>query len=382
MPAEYKWYLCGGYGQILTELTTAAGKQLSYARNTYAEARAVVSVDDEAAWLIGNELRTGWPRLRVYRHTETANQASLIFNGHLAPILAQAEEGSTLQIVARSPFARLGDGPGTGRPLPALTYSATDAGAVAFDILANVNASSPTGLAPGNIVNATKTRDITYPVGTVAGEAIIRLSQVQDGFDFSERFVHTELQMPGVPTSPEATMAYLDIYARLGSDQPNARFEYGKNTLLSNVRSASEIVSQPINRVVLTGANGIVSDVSDANSIATYGQYPLIRSFPSISIQATLDDRAYSLLRSKPVVTVQMVPESSAPKPWDTFYVGDTGYLLIDRGFMQVNTAVRINAFTVNIDENGLESSEIQDPLTPDEEATLRASLEVEVVQA
>jgi hypothetical protein len=49
---------------------------------------------------------------------------------------------------------------------------------------------------------------------------------------------------------------------------------------------------------------------------------------------------------------------------------------------LQINTPVRVNAFTVVADDNGLESAEIADPATPDEEAMLTANLEVEVVAA
>jgi hypothetical protein len=364
-PAAWTWLLCGGSGQALAELTTATGRSISYRRNAYAEATATLSVDDAAASLIANELQTGWPRLRCYRRTPGANTSALVFNGYFAPLVEQAEVGSTVQITARSPFARLVGASSSGQPLTASqTYTATDAGAIAGALLTSGTA---TGLAPGT-TEATKLRDITYPIGQNTGDAITNLSAMLDGFDFVERFVDTP-----------ATLARLDIYARLGTDRPGARFEYGESTL-ANLRSVGRTTAPPINYVLLLGADGLFSIASDAGSIATYGYWPLTKSYASISVQGTLDDRATSMLRTKPIRTVSMTPETTAPRPFDDYYLGDTVPLNINRASMRQIATARINAFSVLIDDEGNEASEIADPQSPEDEAAIRASIEVEVI--
>lgn len=109
----------------------------------------------------------------------------------------------------------------------------------------------------------------------------------------------------------------------------------------------------------LLGADGLTSTARDYPSELAYGYWPITKSYPSISVQATLDDRALSLLRPTPIKTVTMTPESNAPKPWDDFYLGDTVSLYANRGSIQESTPVRVNAFTVLVDDNGIESSEI-----------------------
>jgi hypothetical protein len=189
-----------------------------------------------------------------------------------------------------------------------------------------------------------------------------------DGFDFTERFVNET-----------GVMAYFDVYAHLGSDQTNALFQHGAGTL-ANVRSVTQTTAPPINYTQVLGGNGQQSGQQDLPSQATYGYYPIKRDFQSIITQSVLDDRALSLLRLKPIVTVGLVPETNAPRPFDDFYLGDTVHAYVDRGALQINTPVRVNGFTVVIDDNGVESAEIADPFTPDEEAAITAGLEVEVV--
>lgn len=340
-------------------------------RNSYLEASCTLSVDDEAAMLLASELAKGWPRLHIYRRSNGANDAALVFNGHLAPITATAEVGSTLTITARSPFARLlGGGSGGGRFSVGGVYTAQDAGSIVDGLLVETNFAGDTGLAIGN-VEPTRLRDLTHPFGQSIGEAIVNLSAMLDGFDFRERFVYTA-------TAPTAPMAHLDIYASLGVDQPGARFEYGEDTL-ANLRAVGVTIAQPVNIVQLSGAHGLAAYVTDSASVLTYGAWPIFKSFPSISVQSTLDARAAALLRPRPVKTYAMTPDPTAPKPWDDFYLGDTGHLHIDRGALQETTAVRINAFTVVVDDDGLESAEIPDPRSPDEEDTLHAAVEVEV---
>jgi hypothetical protein len=145
------------------------------------------------------------------------------------------------------------------------------------------------------------------------------------------------------------------------------------------VRSVGRTTAPPVNRVFLTGADGMTSDKSDAGSIATYGEWTLTKSYSSLSVQATLDDRALSLLRPRPIRTLTLTPDPSAPRPFDDYSLGDTVHLYVDRGSMQEDAAVHVNAFTILVDDDGLEASEIVDPRTPDDEAAIRASLEIEI---
>lgn len=357
--------LCDATGATLTELTTATGKSLAFRRNSYAEASSTLGVDDGAAVLLADELKVGWPRLKVYRRSEGAAESVLAFYGHMAPLVMQAEQEGALQLLARSPFARLTPSTG-GRSMPDRTFTQVDAGQIVANVLGVNNTLDHTGLAIGN-VEPTKLRDITYPFGYSIGDATMNLSRMLDGFDFAERFA-----------DEHPVMAYLDILARQGGELPGVSFQYGAETL-ANVRAVSSTIAPPVNLVVLTGADGLTAVVSDEASRQTYGQWELVRSFPSISVYETLLDRAYSLLRPRPVQTVAFTPESNAPQPWGAYALGDTVGLYANRGAIQIDAQVRVNAFRVVVDDNGYEAVEVQDPATPDEESFIRAGLEVEV---
>jgi hypothetical protein len=116
-------------------------------------------------------------------------------------------------------------------------------------------------------------------------------------------------------------------------------------------------------------------------SIARFGKWPQYVTLTDVIEQTTLDDRAQALIRPNATRTVTFSPEPTlAPLPWDDYFLGDTVRFFARRSALAENVAVRVNAFTVVIDEDGNEAFEIPDPTTPEEEASIRASLSVEVV--
>lgn len=358
-------------GAALAELTTALGRAITFKRNHYAEAVATIAHEDEAASLLWNALlNTGVPTLTCWRRYRTAGTLP-IFRGYLAPFAENAEEAARLNLVFRSPFGRLlGDGPDRGRFTgPSVSYAATDAGTIASGLLATTNADSPTGLVAGTVA-PTVTRTRAYQFANV-GQAIVGLSNVLDGFDFEEEFV-----------DDGANLAQFNVHASLGSIQAGARFEYGPDTL-NNVRSVSRTTQPPINVVTVIGANGLYVTVTDAASIARYGKWPLQVSASDVTELATLTAKAQALLRPSPVRTVEFAPEfglPSCPVPFDDFNVGDTVPFYARRDALAEDVSVRLNGLRVVVDEDGSETAEIEDPSTPDAEATIRAGMSVEVV--
>jgi len=370
--AEHSWQIADGAGTALAELTTAAGKTLSVVRDHFVECQAVISHHDAAASLLLDALSTGIPQLRVYRRSAGAASATLIFRGNLAPFTEDVEESALLSLVFRSPFARLlGDGSDRGRFTgEVFERFATDAGQIAFDLLDFTNTEGDTGLGEGTR-DVTVSRDRAYQYANI-GEAIVDLSRVADGFDFSETFIESG-----------ATLANLNIHASLGDDRPDAKFEYGETTL-NNVRALSRTQQPPINAVRVLGANGLVGTAEHAVSIDTYDLWPLQASASDIDIQSALDEKAEALLRPNWIKTVDFTPEyglANCPQPFDDFDVGDTVRFFARREALAEDVAVRVNGLTIVVDENGYEVTEIQDPLTPDEEAFIRANLSLEVVE-
>lgn len=376
MPASWTWQICDAGGNALAELATASGRTVSFKRNQPAEASFTLSHEDDAASLLLDNLNNpngGLPRLRCYRRAEGAATSTLVFRGAFANMQEDAEEQATLTPVFRSPFGTLiGDGSSTGRFLSASTfYGATDAGQIAKALIDLANADSPTGLTVGTI-QVTQPRDRDLASGINIGQAIQGLTSVLDGFDFREDFVD------GTGT----TDATFNVVASLGQDRPLALFGYGANTM-ANVRSLSRATLPPQNISIVTGGNGLTATYWDAASVTAYGKFYVKADYSSIVEQATLDAKARELIRPRPVKTVTFTPDvalESCPRFLDHFFIGDTVHLWADRYALQEDTALRVNAADVVVDDNGDEVAEIPDPSSPEEDRVLRASLSAEVV--
>lgn len=363
--------ICDNTGTELAELTDATARTITYQRNSYAEAVCTIQHEDAAASLLLNALNTGIPTLKAWRRAAGETTATLRFNGHLAPFSEQAEETATLDLVFRSPFARLlGDGTGQGRYTAAtVTFTAQDAGAIAQTLIETTNALGATGLIIGT-VNTTVVRDRTYQYANV-GDSIINLSRVINGFDFDETFLDYG-----------TTLAQFNVYASQGNTQLAARFEYGPDTM-ANVRSMSRTTQPPVNQATVLGANGLSSVAQDTASITAYGLWEVLQSQTDVSEQATLDEKAEALLRPAPIKTVEFAPDftlENAPRPWDDFWLGDTVTFYARRDALTENVAVRVNGIKVVIDDNGLETFETSSPDVPEDEPDIKAEVQVEVV--
>ena len=382
MAAEYRFVLADPTGNDLAELTTAAGKAGRYKRNWYSEWAMTISHEDDAAYEFFNCLKyTGIPTLKAWRKAGGASAFTLVFHGWMAPFTEELEESCALNLVFRSPFARtLGEGENRGRFTDAFiaTDGAFDAGRIGHALAVgaeggvvfnpdpvNTNQSG-TRLSQGNR-EITKDRVRTYEYAN-RGEAVVNLTNVLDGFDFAERFV-----------ADEDPMAYLDIYATMGSDRPGVKFEYGEGTL-ANVRAIHRETHPPINVARVIG-NGVVGEVTDSASILKYGAWWVQYQASDVTEQATVDDKAYALLRPNPIRTVSFVPDPRlAPVPWDDYWLGDTVRVYGNRGAFTEEATVRVNEIGVVVDENGVEAAEIADPSDPALDAKMRAFLATEEV--
>lgn len=381
MAGSWSFILTDAGGAALAELSTATSRSISLKRNSYTEVQLTLSHEDDAAGLLLGALgNTGVPKIRGYRRSSNdppGQPAPVRFRGYLAALQEIVEETSLLNATFRSPFGVLtGDGDKNGRFVQGqfdLIYNAMDAGTIGKSLIDIANADSPTGLATdASLIVATKVRDRQYPVGQNVGAGVQELTSVLDGFDFYETFVD----------GPGTVDANFNVVPSLGQVNSNVRFEYGPRTL-SNVRSMDRTTVPPMNCVFVTGGNGLTSTYVDAGSVAKYGKWWGKFDFSTMIDQGMLDDKAKGLCRSMPVKTVTFVPElglDNCPKPWEDWNLGDTVPLYATRAALSENTLIRINGFTVPIDENGNETAVMSDVTKPEEDAMLRASLIAEVV--
>ena len=379
--AQWSFILTDAAGNNLAELSTALGRSITFKRNTYTEVQLTLAHEDDSAALLLNALAsTGVPKLKGYRRsqdTPAGQPSDLRFRGPLMGLQESSDESSTLTATFRSPFAVLvGDGSNTGRFVPdefGLAYTATDAGAIAQALIDEANTDSPTGLTTNpSLIQATKLRDREYPMGQNVGSAVTDLSAVLDGFDFFESFVD----------GPGSTDAYFNVVATLGETRSDVRFEYGAGTL-GNVFQVQRTTTPPQNSIFVMGGNGLSEFYSDPASVAKYGKWWALATFSTIIDQGTLADKARGLCRPYPVKTVSITPDlglDSCPRPFDDWNLGDTVSFYAARASLQENTQIRINSFTIPIDDSGFESLQVQDGTTPEEDNVTRASLVAEVV--
>lgn len=370
----WTWMLCDANGAAIAELANATGRTITYRRNTYVEAQCTLSHEDEAGALILSSLAAGGvPTLKTWRRGLTSDISTLRFRGHLVALQEVAEETSLVTATFRSPFGvLLGDGNERGRFVrTSQSFTATDAGQIAKALVDATNAVAATGLVTTGTIEATKIRDRSYASGTNIGQALINLTNVLDGFDFYETFLDD-------PANP-AALAQLQIVASQGTVKDAARFEYGPDTL-ANVRGLTRDTQMPANSVFVLGGVGLTSTYEDANSIGKYGEWHLKAEFVDVSEQATLDDKARALVRPNPVRTITFTPEAAlAPQPFEDYDLGDTVMFFARRAGLNESAPVRVNGFTIAIDDNGYETTDIADPSMPDSDASLFASLTVEV---
>lgn len=385
-PAQWTWMLADHNGSNLCPLNTAAGKTITYKRNTYTEASCTISYEDDAGVRLWSALKRGQPRLKAYR------DGVLRFNGRLAPFQTDFDtDTSVVQLVFRSPFAQLlGEGDQRGRYTKNyLEASSQDAGEIAADLIRMyagagtvgdstvftdadgavlVAESGYLGLDVGDI-EATVDRDRIYQYQNV-GDAISGLSTPLDGFDFYEDWQDDGLHM-----------ADFVVVGEQGQDRPGVTFRYGETTRV-NVSGVSETVEPPINVVRVFGAYGFSSTATNAQSVGTFGEEWLQATFSDVYDQAGLDDKAQALLRPNRVVTLSWTPElglPDCPRFLDDYGLGDTVYFYGRQGAWERKASARVNAATIVIDENGYESVAIPDALDPEGERVQKAMLTVEV---
>ena len=381
---SWDFVVCDGSGNTLDNLIHHQGTSLTFTRNGVPECQLSLSHDDPECATILTAMAQGagggMPTLKGYR-LEADGVKRLRFNGYLATISEESgTEASTATFTFRGPFGRyMSTGSGASTVLlSAAVYTATDAGQIAKSLLDywNTNALALNGftipVATTGTIEPTVNRDRTYPILTDIGQAVVDLTAVLDGFDFEV-----------APVDQGGTLGVFNVYAKQGQDKLAAKFEYGPATL-ANCSAMHRQTQSPQNGIEVRGnPTTMWADAIDIASAHKYGYYVNVTTATDVSVQATLAEKANALLRSNPVKTIDFTPDPRlAPSPWDDYWIGDRVQFYANRGaLVEGPLSVRVNQINIVIDpDTGLESSEIPNPLTPDEESTIRASLKTEVV--
>lgn len=334
MPDTWAWGLRTFGGSPLTGAHLARGRRLVYVRNHAAMALMTLSLSDPGTIAVFEELRNGIPGLTVHRNRELA------FAGEWTPMSGGHDKdgNSFVNLVFKDAFSEL-----DYRITEASeTFTATDAGTIAEQLIIDTNDNyDPTAINVGTI-EASKARDRTYS-NKIISEAIIELTEVQGGFDWYPTYLDPQ-------DSVGRTMLF-NVAASYGTDQPNARFEFGAGTL-DNCTGYSFTTTLPLNHVRVLGAGALVAE-AEHPSTSVYNRYMAVIPATDVSEQATLDDKALDALRPYPVMVTQFTGDpAKCPQPWDDFWIGDTIRFNVDDGAVQQQLEARVQTIEIGLDED------------------------------
>lgn len=388
--ASWQFILTDLYGTNLGEITQASSRKIVLPHLRVPSASFTVPIwSDMAAYLMNTDTL-----LQCFRYDYVTNTKTLAFNG---PVVSAEEAGDgtneTIAVTAAGPFWRL-----TKRLIPTSTQTTLasygtagapiDLGYIAQQlILPEVNGNPADGKSftgidgnPANGAQYTASKN-----GWIAGwqlkpvaEAIAELSAQINSFEFRVR--------PTLPTAYANSPAnwprigLLDVAPTIGSNRPNAIFEYG--TPRANVAAYSRSVSRDslLTRGVMS-VSGWPDSIDSTTAIPPVAKYSLRareaagevlsrgRFEESLSDAGVLDDSLRDGMidfhlnyRKNPREIVTFQPaQNSRPTPLVDYDVGDTVRArAVVGGSLRFDAAFRIWGATFNVDENGNENVELE----------------------
>lgn len=313
----------------------------------------------------GTDLGVANRIVRAFQRDTPTGDRVLRFAGHVHEPLTDtgdADGGEYVELIAKSPWALMAyryldtNGGAWG-------YSATDAGAIAADLIARAREFYPPpppytipdesehGL--GATVFATVNRDRGYDAGQPIGEAIAALAAIENGFDFIER-----------PVDPWTWPVFSRlVIGDLATVVEDVRLEYGEGTV-ANVAGYRIDQMLPVNSIIATGAQDVRVQVFDEASIAGYGLWTRTISHPTVTDLGTLTAHANAALRPVPVdlVAVDLAgPQPVAadlgrfPRYWTEFQVGSILRVYIRGARRTLDVDALVREATVEVDAEGAE---------------------------
>jgi hypothetical protein len=279
------------------------------------------------------------PRLQAYRND------NLVFSGWWMPQTESLDgtDNDGIQCEFRSPIARLETRYLAGNQ----TFSSTDAGDIAWQLIRDTNAEGDTGLVKG-VLQPSINLSRSYKTGQQLGEAVNGLTQVNNSFQFTEI---------ALPVSSGALCSF-NTFSSLGRDlSKTVEFEYGTGTF-SNVLSVGRTYSPPINRSIATGGTATVPSVAvHHESQAAYGLYTTYNDFSSnVNNQDHLDQLAASFIQPNAIQEVTFEPDvESTPQPIDDYWLGDrVSFRAVQDGLL-IELEPQITAIEIDRDGDGVE---------------------------
>lgn len=231
----------------------------------------------------------------------------------------------------------------------------------------------PSGLP---IAGSGRLRDRAYVPGQKIGEAIDNMSTDIDGFDWS------------VDPGPDPGLAGIVNfwYPRRGVARSTWVAHYG-----STVTNVARVVSTTTytNYAMVLGATVPDSEPAETMFAESFGPgyadpighpegpWMSVNAQPDVSQMQTLQDDADGFVATygdlEPAYTLELAPGRWSP---DDAWLGDTVRLIVDSGRLAVDTAVRITAIDVTVDDLGRETVTLTAGLPPSSASQLLRAID------
>lgn len=227
-----------------------------------------------------------------------------------------------------------------------LTYTTTDAGAIALDLLTRSNADNVTGpnyVTPGTAAT-TQNRNKQYPPFTSILNEITALSDLEAGYDMAV----------------DPVTKKLNIYSTISTGTPITYFQYGGN---AKIVSRSSDASRVANRIIVYSPVGW-AQADDTASQSTYGMFEEAISLSDVRDPTILQAYANAELavRSRPLRFSTFEPRSgpSAPRIFQDFAVGGYSNVSVDRGRLVFSKQLtRLFGATVSWPDDGTGAEQV-----------------------
>lgn len=263
------------------------------------------------------------------------------FNGEFTEV---RETADSWELVAKDPFFNM-----SWRQVRAtVTYTATDAGTIAWNLINTQNGYIDSHLRQG-ARDPSVNRTMKFVPGDRISEKIQYLSQFTDGFSFT---------IDAVDGGP-STWAEIVVHYPIGLLKPKARFEFGNGT----VENCDDYLRESlplVNRANVVGKSPLVMGIAEsAASHALHGLWEGDRGQVLTDDPTILDGIAAGQIQTGPRYSITMVAGPEAPQLFTDFDVGNTVPVVIRRTGRTITGNKRVKEATVLLDPNsGVESLE------------------------
>lgn len=331
--AEWQWLLYPAESTTapMAELTEIAGRSLVWRVDGTAEASFTLDGRHELA-AIAQELVVD---LRVFRDNEP------VFHGRLGSstdeITADEHKATFTANDYSALFMR------QEVRAPALVYSGVAQGSIVRQLIAYAQARTGGNFgvaATSTTVPDTATvRTITFEPGKWVAEAIGDLAALENGFDWwIDTSLVAQLVTPGRGVGK-------DLVCELGSTVSRVARTFDPSTYA--------------NALMVTGGDGTTAVTADAADLATRveGRFGAVESFPDITSSTVLQARANQARTERstlnPAYACTMIPGRWSPRE---LWVGDTTYLVVRSGRLNIASQERVVQIDVGIDEENVET--------------------------